>query len=73
MLKTFFREMITQSNTDFSLGILLIVFRGLEIKKEKEKYFTTHKSVHKIPQNSKQLDRLQSLTSGSFAIKQIFL
>ena len=36
MLNTFFREMITQSNTDFSLGILLIVFRGLEREKEKE-------------------------------------
>ena len=29
-------------------------------------------SLHKIPQNSKQLDRLQSLTSGSFAKTNIF-
>ena len=28
MLKTFFREMMTQSNTAFNFGILFIVFRG---------------------------------------------
>lgn len=33
MLITFFRELTTQSNTAFSLGTLLIVFRGLKTLK----------------------------------------
>ena len=35
MLNTFFKELTTQSNTAFSLGTRLIVFKGLKKKNHK--------------------------------------
>ena len=63
MLNTFLREMMTQSKTDLSFGILLIVFSGLERSVVTEIY----KLFQEIPQHSQQLDSLQSLSGGSFA------
>ena len=49
MLNTFLRELITQSNTAFSLGTLLIVFRGLRTRNTRSDFITPRFSPAELP------------------------
>ena len=49
MLKTFFRELITQSKTAFSLGTLLMVLRGLSTLSTLRLFITARFSAPELP------------------------
>ena len=49
MLKTFFRELMTQSKTAFSLGTLLMVLRGLSTLSTLRLFITARFSAPELP------------------------
>ena len=49
MLKTFLRELMTQSKTAFSLGTLLIVFRGRRTLRTLRDFITARFSAPELP------------------------